>query len=441
MVAPGDSSLNESVKSSESEEEARENDEFEEDDVNSSDDEEFEAIGTRSVWRPREAYGDVVVCRFFPCREDEESFTKRTSWPSRSRRTRRHHHNETSSESPPPTSLRSRGLRAEHHRQKSVPGSKTRARCVQKALNELPVDVAKNELLDALEANDGEPRSAAVQEASSRLAREARFLQKEDAPARRATGTWKALTRAHFPGGGKSSESLRGGSANYEYTLGRMSFGLFAPRDAVVRVDACYNMVRPLDLFETPRSVPDAVSSRSDIRKYNIKVRFTVVDSRARGLKGTITTYGYCAPSLKAADDAAHRLDCWFVAGDLAPDSFRCDDDATRWADLFGKQAAEDHLHRGFVTRATLWFVSIALGIRVDPVQKTRGYQSYVVQRPVTGHVDVLYSDDDLRVTRGNRNSLVVLRRVNKHHLDFHADADLRQASSSSTTTTNNGHS
>mmetsp|Transcript_7187 Transcript_7187/g.23592 ORF Transcript_7187/g.23592 Transcript_7187/m.23592 type:complete len:447 (+) Transcript_7187:217-1557(+) len=309
------------------------------------------------------------------------------------------------------------------------------------ALNELPVDVAKRRLLEALEKSNGEPRCAEVVAAAAKLSREARAAStyEDDATTRRATGKWRALTRAHFPGSVSLTTPPPRDVADdqdrdrdhdherkekktkkdfYAYSLGRMSFGLFAPRDAIVRVDDCYNLVRPLDLFERPRIVPDSIKSK-DIRRYNIKVRFTVEDPRAKGLRGTITTYGYCAPAPKAADDANHRLDVWFVAGDLAPDDM-CQDDQQRWADLFGKQAAEDHSQRSIVTRATLWFVSVALGIKIEPVQRA-GYQSYVVQRPMTGHVDVLYSDDDLRVTRGNRNSLVVLKRVRKD-LDFNTD-------------------
>mmetsp|Transcript_5706 Transcript_5706/g.23719 ORF Transcript_5706/g.23719 Transcript_5706/m.23719 type:complete len:258 (-) Transcript_5706:418-1191(-) len=229
---------------------------------------------------------------------------------------------------------------------------------------------------------------------------------------RQAVGRWRALTRAHFPG----TLGKRPGSASYAYTLGRVSFGLFAPGDLVIAVDECHNIVRPLDLFERAAFVPDGVR-RDAVRKYHIKVDFTVLDHpKAGGLRGTITTYGYCAPSEKKADDASHRLDCWFVGGDLAPyDAAAMTHDEKRaWADLFGREAKEDERRRTFVSRVGLWFVSVALGINLNPVNPAEGRQSYTVGRPVVGHVDVLYVDENLRVTRGNRNTLVVLQRTPK---------------------------
>ena len=76
-----------------------------------------------------------------------------------------------------------------------------------------------------------------------------------------------------------------------------------------------------------------------------------------------------------------------------------------------GSDAPAAHLPRRSVgSRLGLWFASVALGIDLEPPEP-RGVQRYTVARPVVGYVDVLYADADLRVTRGNRGSLVVTRR------------------------------
>ena len=50
--------------------------------------------------------------------------------------------------------------------------------------------------------------------------------------------------------------------------------------------------------------------------------------------------------------------------------------------------------------------------MRADlPPAEPDGVQRYTVAKPVLGYVDVLYADADLRVTRGNRGSLVVSRK------------------------------
>ena len=61
--------------------------------------------------------------------------------------------------------------------------------------------------------------------------------------------------------------------------------------------------------------------------------------------------------------------------------------------------------------RATRWLLKVALGIELAP-PTVQGLQAYAVAKPMLGFVDVLYADDGLRVTRGNRGSLVVTQRV-----------------------------
>ena len=57
-----------------------------------------------------------------------------------------------------------------------------------------------------------------------------------------------------------------------------------------------------------------------------------------------------------------------------------------------------------------LWVLERALGITVAPPDD--GVARYAMARPIAGHVDVLYLDDDMRVGRGNRGSVTVVRRA-----------------------------
>jgi len=276
------------------------------------------------------------------------------------------------------------------------------------ALSRLPVDLAKRRLLEVLDAAEGEPRDRRVVVAAADLAREWHPASGDEAlVARLATGRWTAATRPRFPG-----EVGKTDAGACRYALGRMSFGLFAPADVVVEVEECRNVVRKL---KNPPPLPDALVSRrirdrklpvdpKDVRSYDVETRFAVADARGAGLRGALVTRGFCAPAHDAAPDAAHRLDVWFVGGDLYPVD---DGDAEAWSALFGAA----HLPRRSVgSRLGLWFASVALGIDLEPPEP-RGVQRYTVARPVVGYVDVLYADADLRVTRGNRGSLVVTRR------------------------------
>ena len=144
-------------------------------------------------------------------------------------------------------------------------------------------------------------------------------------------------------------------------------------------------------------------------RSYDVETRFVVSDRRGAGLRGRLLTKGYCvaAPRGAQAPDAGSRLDVWFVGGTVEPISDD-PDQLQRWEALFGASALPPP---PLLKRATRWLLKVALGIELAP-PTVQGLQAYAVAKPMLGFVDVLYADDGLRVTRGNRGSLVVTQRV-----------------------------
>lgn len=279
-------------------------------------------------------------------------------------------------------------------------------------LASLPIREAKERLLEALREDD-EPRSAGVMKRAATLAKEA--LKDHDYkidPAKQAVGRWRALTRAEFPGAVGKNE--RG---EYEYALGRMSFGLFDPADVVVAVEDCTNIIQqPASKPAVPKALVDArIRARkppidaSSIKSYDIETRFVVSDRRGAGLRGRLLTKGFCvaAPRGAEAQDAGSRLDVWFVGGSVEPIS---DDpkQLMRWEALFGSNALPPP---PLLKKATRWLLRVGLGIELAPPSK-QGFQAYCVAKPMLGFVDVLYADDCIRVTRGNRGSLVVTQHV-----------------------------
>ena len=281
-------------------------------------------------------------------------------------------------------------------------------------LASLPIREAKERLLEALREDD-EPRSAGVVQRASTLAREALKDSQGDSktdPAKQACGRWRALTRAEFPGAVGKNE--RG---EYEYALGRMSFGLFDPADVVVAVEDCANVIEvPRTRPVVPKALVDArIRARkppvdaSAIRSYDVETRFVLSDRRGAGLRGRLLTKGFCvaAPRGAQAPDAGSRLDVWFVGGTVEPISDD-PDQLQRWEALFGASALPPP---PLLKRATRWLLKVALGIELAP-PTVQGLQAYAVAKPMLGFVDVLYADDGLRVTRGNRGSLVVTQRV-----------------------------
>ena len=40
--------------------------------------------------------------------------------------------------------------------------------------------------------------------------------------------------------------------------------------------------------------------------------------------------------------------------------------------------------------------------------------QTYKIGRPITGHVDIVYLDEDFRLTRGNKGTIVAAERLSE---------------------------
>ena len=57
------------------------------------------------------------------------------------------------------------------------------------------------------------------------------------------------------------------------------------------------------------------------------------------------------------------------------------------------------------------WVAKKLLGLRYPGDMSSTGAFSYEMTRAPKGHLDVLFHDEELRVTRGNRGSIVIAER------------------------------
>lgn len=121
-----------------------------------------------------------------------------------------------------------------------------------------------------------------------------------------------------------------------------------------------------------------------------------------------MTTFGNIKP---AKDDKGRdrRLEVWFTGGNLKP---ALDTDAAtrkQWIETFGSAQKEKTPDMG--TMFSNFLGGLMMGLKPPEGVDRDGTQSFEMTRPAHGYTDILYIDDRLRVTKGNRGSIVVVTR------------------------------
>jgi len=71
-------------------------------------------------------------------------------------------------------------------------------------------------------------------------------------------------------------------------------------------------------------------------------------------------------------------------------------------------------LYCGYECFTTLLIPKISSARKgLEPPTDSADYtQTFKITKPYLGHLDILYIDDDFRVTKGNKNTIVVVERL-----------------------------
>lgn len=255
-------------------------------------------------------------------------------------------------------------------------------------------------------------------------------------------GNWRSLSRPVYKGcrGMKSDGS-------FCYNLGTMSFGMFRPEDLVCSVSNTLSTISTASQDGSPIVAPWSLrrelaahdedgndTKHSLLKSYDISVSLTIepeaapdsaVNKRAT-LRDPIpalqTVKGFALPDPKVPN----RITIWFVGGSLCPASAAASDDL-REGDTSSKSDKQDNLNGwkelfGAEQKKT-WGESfrdigakLLLGAEI-PGMATDGSLSYTLHRPHGGHgvafIDILYLDESVLVTRGNKGTIYVMARDN----------------------------
>lgn len=240
---------------------------------------------------------------------------------------------------------------------------------------------AKVALREALSAHGGDPTHAAVAEAIAHLV----ALNPTAAPTHASAlleGHWALISAPSFPNGERRADGT------YCYTLGRLAFNMFQPRNLKVVIDQVSQPVLPL--------------GKGELRSHDIVVHFTTLDERLPPLRGIVCTFGLCQPQGDAV------IEVQFSGGALDPAP---GEDLHRWIEYFGRATS--------ATRPSLmeWLQGQILQLMFGLVPPTKidentGHTEFKMKRSPKGEVAILYLDEELRITRGNKETVLVCERL-----------------------------
>ena len=234
-------------------------------------------------------------------------------------------------------------------------------------------------LREALKIYDGDVKNEKVQEKIEQLCQlnpivaptHSEFLESNE---------WLLISAPSFPQGEKLS------NGKYSYTLGRLAFNMFEPTNLKLVIDCVRQPVVPL--------------GEGEKRTHDIVVEFTVIEELLPPLQGIVRNLGVCYP----AD--AQRLQVEFTGGILAP---KIGHNSSKWQEIFGQAQSSK---KGFKKQLMSKFFQLMLGL-VPPqgMNPETGEISFTMKRSPKGHLEVLYLDEELRITRGEKGTILVCER------------------------------
>jgi hypothetical protein len=239
---------------------------------------------------------------------------------------------------------------------------------------------AKTMLREALAACGGNTKHETVAAAIEKLAE----LNPIPAPTRNhelMDGQWLLINAPNFPNGQQRPDG------KYVYTLGRLAFNMFQPTSLKIVIDRVLQPVLPI--------------GNEQQRTHDIIVEFSTVDEDTPTLKGIVHNFGICEPM----NDKT--LQVQFTGGSLTP---KDKNEIETWEAIFGEQSQSTK--RSLKEKLTASVLRMLFGI-VPPqgMDLKTGEVTFRMKRSPKGKLEMLYLDEELRITRGQRGTVLVCER------------------------------
>lgn len=212
-------------------------------------------------------------------------------------------------------------------------------------------------------------------------------------------GEFVALTCPNFPGRIKSEP---GQEDLVQYKLGRLSFNIFQPHKLVCTMRSVRNHV----------SVNGTTDEGKTKFSYPLVLDITI-HTPDGDLPAIVINEAHCYEN----QDVNNRLMVSFTGGTLLPaEEVRNDPSKLElWSKTFEgayQKANEERSYFGWIFQ---FFLKLVLGLTYPTDDcLTKNSFHFEIKRAPVGYLDVLYLDEDLRITKGNRGTIVVVERVTK---------------------------
>lgn len=216
-------------------------------------------------------------------------------------------------------------------------------------------------------------------------------------------GDFHSLTKPAFPGRLKQDPD---NDHIDQYTLGRMSFNIFQPKDLVCTIRKIGNTVK--------RVLEGESKDDSQIRSYEYPL---VTEMIVHTPKGDFPAVLRMDAQCSNEKQPKNRLGVTFVGGTMCP-SYEVRSNLTKlaqWKEVFAnayKKAEEERSYLSAVMNYTFkWMFKLSTPSDEEAMKNDYAAVHFEMKRCPHGYFDVLYLDEDLRITRGNRGTVVIAER------------------------------
>lgn len=240
---------------------------------------------------------------------------------------------------------------------------------------------AKTELLQALRTYGGNTKHEVVISAIKKLC----AVNPTASPTQNDTlldGNWLLISAPNFPQGELREDG------KYSYTLGRLAFNMFQP------VQLKLVIVRVLQ--------PVFPSKNGQQRSHDIIVEFLTEDENYPQLKGIVHNFGVCQPS----NDKT--LQVKFTGSVLKPQE---QENIEIWKSVFSQESKPFKKTWKEKIRFAIAKVMFDL-VPPDKMNPKTGEVSFTMRRSPKGSLKIIYLDEELRITRGEKGTVLVCERL-----------------------------
>ena len=234
------------------------------------------------------------------------------------------------------------------------------------------------------------------------------------------TGEYYTLTAPPFPGKIENDDNIS------QFTLGRLSFNLFQPNNLICTIKSIHN---PIAVSTTK---DNEITPGGGVNNFTYDVVVDVIihtapsdgqkkenhdDSTDGELEAIMINKGFCHPS----NDVNNRMMVTFTGSSLRLKKSKNDDKnraamlETLWTRNFAnayQKADQERSYSGWMMHYGLqWF--LGLTYPTDNSEEEDHTFQFEMKKPMSSHLDVLYLDEDIRITKGSRGTIVVVERTN----------------------------